>query len=36
VVPIHYDMFVADPGLFAKFCDLAEVIVLDHGESVDL
>ena len=35
-IPIHYDFFVADPDLFAHFCDIAEVVVLDHGESLDL
>ena len=33
VIPIHYDMFTADPDLFAHFCDVAEVVVLGHGES---
>lgn len=32
-LPIHYDSFIADPARFAKFCDVAEVVVLDHGES---
>ncbi|MDX1658184.1 MAG: MBL fold metallo-hydrolase [Nitriliruptorales bacterium] len=35
-IPMHYDMFLADPGLFDHFCDIAEVIVLDHGESTEL
>jgi L-ascorbate metabolism protein UlaG (beta-lactamase superfamily) len=35
-VPVHYDMFVADPHLFASRCDIAEVIVLGPGESADL
>lgn len=35
-VPIHYDMFLADPELFQRFCDIAEVIVLEHGESAEL
>ena len=35
-IPMHYDMFMADPQLFDHFCDIAEVIVLDHGESTDL
>jgi L-ascorbate metabolism protein UlaG (beta-lactamase superfamily) len=33
VVPIHYDVFLADPQLFAGFCDIARVVVLDHGDS---
>lgn len=33
VVPIHYDSFVADPRHFARLCDLADVVVLDDGES---
>lgn len=36
VIPIHYDFFVADPELFAHFCDIAEVRVLAPGESTDL
>lgn len=35
-IPIHYDKFLANPQLFKHFCDLASVIVLGHGESVDL
>lgn len=33
-VPIHYDFFTADPQLFAHFCDITEVVVLNPGESV--
>lgn len=33
VIPVHYDAFVADPEHFARVCDLAEVIVLDDGDS---
>lgn len=36
VVPIHYDMFIADPALFGRFCDLASVVALEPGESVEL
>lgn len=36
VIPIHYDFFVADPARFPDFCDIAEVIILGHGESTDL
>lgn len=36
VVPIHYDAFIADPQRFARSCDLAEIIVLGHGESATL
>lgn len=35
-IPIHHDYFLADPDLFAHFCDLAEVVVLDHGASADI
>lgn len=35
-IPMHYDMFLADPDLFDHFCDIAEVIVLDHGETAEL
>jgi L-ascorbate metabolism protein UlaG (beta-lactamase superfamily) len=33
VVPIHYDLFTADPHHFARVCDLAEVLVLEDGAS---
>lgn len=36
VVPIHYDFFIADPALFAGYCDLAEVVVLGDGETASL
>lgn len=36
VLPIHYDFFVADPGLFADYCDVAKVVTLDSGESLEL
>ncbi len=37
LVPIHYDVFIADPNLFAdKAAALAEVVVLDPGESTDV
>lgn len=32
VLPIHYDFFVAQPQMFADRCDIADVVVLDHGE----
>ncbi len=35
-IPIHYDVFLADPHLFAKFCDIATVVVLDSGETADV
>ena len=35
-VPMHYDMFIADPHLFASRCDIADVVVLAPGESTDL
>jgi len=35
-LPIHYDYFLADPELFAKHCDIAEVVVLGLGESAEL
>lgn len=35
-VPIHYDVFVASPALFADKCDIAEVVTLDPGESLEL
>lgn len=36
VLPIHHDFFVADPALFASRCDLADVVVLGHGETATL
>ena len=36
VVPIHYDAFIADPGFFASFCDIARVAALEEGETVEL
>lgn len=36
VVPIHHDVFIADPRLFARYCDIAEVVVLAPGESAEL
>lgn len=36
VVPIHYDFFVADPELFANYCNVASVVTLAAGESVEL
>lgn len=36
VLPVHYDMFIADPYLFAHFCDLARVVTLKAGESAEL
>lgn len=37
VVPMHYDVYRADPDRFANACaELTRVIVLDNGESVDL
>lgn len=36
VVPIHHDVFIADPAMFAKYCDVAEVLVLGPGESTEL
>lgn len=36
VVPIHYDMFTADPRHFARVCDLAAVVALDDGEATEV
>ena len=36
VLPMHHDTFIADPRFFARWCDLAEVVVLDRGETADL
>jgi L-ascorbate metabolism protein UlaG (beta-lactamase superfamily) len=36
VIPMHYHMFVAEPELFDRFCDIAEVVVLDDGESAEV
>ncbi len=35
-LPIHYDTFIADPTRFADFCDIAEVLILNHGETTTL
>lgn len=35
-IPIHYDMFPADPRVLQRFCDIASVVILDHGESTDV
>lgn len=35
-IPIHYDNFLADPQLFAKQCTIADVVVLDDGESTSI
>lgn len=35
-IPIHYDVFLADPQLFARMVDIAEVVVLEAGASVEL
>lgn len=35
-IPMHYDVFPAAVERFAGACDLAEVVVLGHGESVEL
>lgn len=34
-VPVHYDVFIADPDLFADKCTIADVIVLAAGESAE-
>lgn len=36
VVPIHYDLFTADPRHFAQVCDLAEVVALADGETTEV
>jgi L-ascorbate metabolism protein UlaG (beta-lactamase superfamily) len=33
VIPMHYDHFIADPAMFARYCDIADVVVLGPGES---
>ncbi|CAN5917458.1 MBL fold metallo-hydrolase [soil metagenome] len=35
-VPIHYDLFLADPQQFARFCDIAQVVVLADGETTEV
>lgn len=35
-VPIHYDVFLANPHQFAGFCDLATVVALDVGETAEV
>jgi L-ascorbate metabolism protein UlaG (beta-lactamase superfamily) len=36
VVPIHYDLFTADPEHFARVCDIAEVVPLRDGERTEV
>lgn len=36
VIPIHYDVFPGDPQLFADKAGLPGVVVLGHGDHVDL
>lgn len=36
VLPIHHDVFLADPALFARLCDVADVILAENATSVDL
>ena len=36
VVPIHYDLFTADPTHFAKVCDIAEVVPLGDGQATEV
>lgn len=36
VVPIHYDLFTADPEHFARVCDIAEVVALGPGEHTEV
>lgn len=36
VIPIHYDMFTADPRHFAQVCDVAEVVPLAPGERTEV
>lgn len=36
VIPMHFDHFIADPEMFAKYCDVAEVIVLAPSESQEI
>jgi L-ascorbate metabolism protein UlaG (beta-lactamase superfamily) len=35
-VPIHYDVFLASPELFADKCDIAEVVTLKPGETLEV
>ena len=36
VVPIHYDLFTADPTHFAQVCDIAEVVALRDGQATEV
>jgi L-ascorbate metabolism protein UlaG (beta-lactamase superfamily) len=36
VIPIHYEVFAADPDHFARVCDLAAVHVLTDTQSIEL
>lgn len=35
-VPMHYNTFLADPQQFSRFCDIAKVVVLDDGQTVEI
>lgn len=35
-IPIHYDGFVADPRFFSKWCDIADIVILDPGDTAEL
>ncbi len=35
-VPIHYEVYPADPQRFARSCTITTVVVLGHGEVTDL
>lgn len=35
-IPIHFDFFMASPERFAEFCDIAEVLIIEDGDTVQL
>jgi L-ascorbate metabolism protein UlaG (beta-lactamase superfamily) len=35
-IPVHFDHFLADPHLFAKQCSIADVVILDDGDSTEI
>ncbi len=35
-IPVHFDHFLADPHLFKKQCSIADVVILQDGETTEL
>lgn len=35
-IPIHFDFFMASPERFAEFCDIAEVLIIEDGDTAEI